>query len=123
MARTTRAIALLLAVCVAALIVIAAVSVAHPRPGTTAFLPTGTDGIVVLDLSASISSDTYQRIGTTLRELARTGGRYGLVAFSDVAYRALPPGTPARALSGFARFFTLPPARSGFLPQFPPNPW
>ena len=57
--------------------------------------------IVVLDLSASISSDTFNRIGETLDQLAATNGRYGLVVFSDVAYQALPPGTPsvaARAL-------------------------
>jgi hypothetical protein len=77
----------------------------------------------VLDLSASISTDTYQRIGQTLRELASTNGRYGLVAFSDVAYEALPPGTPSAELKPYARYFTLPPASSGFLPQFPTNPW
>ena len=33
-------------------------------------LPAGSDGLVVLDLSASISSDTYARIGGTLDRLA-----------------------------------------------------
>jgi hypothetical protein len=96
---------------------------AHPQGKTLRFLPRGSNGIVVLDLSASISSDTYQRIGETLRELASTGGRYGLVVFSDVAYQALPPGTPSAELRGYARYFTLPKAPPGFLPQFPINPW
>ena len=87
------------------------------------FLPNGSRGIVVLDLSASISSDTFERIGKTLRDLAATNSRYGLVVFSDVAYEALPPGTPSAELKPYARFFTLPPPQAGFLPQFPVNPW
>ena len=35
-------------------------------------------------------------IAATLDRLARSRGRYGLVLFSDTAYQALPPGTPAR---------------------------
>ena len=46
-------------------------------------LPGGSDGLVVLDLSASISSDTYARIDGTLDRLAGSGGRYGLIVFSD----------------------------------------
>lgn len=95
----------------------------YPEGRTLRFLPRGASGVIVLDLSASISTDTYQRIGQTLRELARTNGRYGLVVFSDVAYEALPPGTPSAELRPYARYFTLPPAANGFLPQFPANPW
>ena len=76
----------------------AAASAAPP-----ALLPAGSDGLVVLDLSASISSDTYARIGGTLDRLADSGGRYGLIVFSDTAYLALPPGTPAAELRPFAR--------------------
>lgn len=112
-----------LATVLVALVAATAALAARPVGRTILFLPKGSNGIVVLDLSASISSDTYQRIGETLRELASTNGRYGLVIFSDVAYEALPPGTPAVELKPFAHFFTLPPARGGFLPQFPVNPW
>ena len=66
--------------------------------------------MVVLDLSASISSDTFSRIGETLRGSPTRDGRYGLVVFSDVAYEALPPGTPASALRPLVRYFTLPSA-------------
>jgi hypothetical protein len=101
----------------------AAATSVHGQSPTLEFLPRGSTGIVVLDLSASISTDTYQRIGQTLRELAKTNGRYGLVVFSDVAYEALPPGTPSAELQPYARYFTLPPTQNGFLPQFPTNPW
>ena len=85
-------------------------------------LPAGSDGIVVLDLSASISSDTYARIGGTLDRLASSSGRYGLIVFSDTAYLALPPGTPAVELRPFARRFDLPSRTSGAI-AVPTNPW
>jgi hypothetical protein len=121
--RRTRAIRAVLAMLLVGLVCGAVVAAARPSTKTLSFLPSGSTGIVVLDLSASISTDTFQRIGTTLRELASTNGRYGLVVFSDVAYQALPPGTPSAELKPYARFFTLPPTRNGFLPQFPVNPW
>jgi hypothetical protein len=87
-------------------------------------LPNRADTIVVLDVSASISADTYSRIGAVLASLARSRGRLGLVVFSDAAYEALPPGTPAADLGPLVRYFTLPPqSRVGFAPTFPPNPW
>jgi hypothetical protein len=112
-----------LAVLLVALLVGAVVAAFRPEGRTLRFLPRGATGVIVLDLSASISTDTYQRIGQTLRELAGTNGRYGLVVFSDVAYEALPPGTPSEELRAYARYFTLPPAQNGFLPAFPANPW
>jgi len=96
----------------------------HPRTHEVHFLPAGSNGIVVLDLSASISSDTYSRIGQTLSELSRSRGRYGLVVFSDSAYEALPPGSPASAFEPLVRFFKLPPQKqAGVAPTFPDNPW
>lgn len=123
-ARRTRALRLGTA---AALLVLAAAAILlgrHPRVHELHFLPAGSNGIVVLDVSASISSDTYSQIGTTLRDLVSTRGRYGLVVFSDTAYEALPPGSPAEALRPLIRFFTLPPQRTpGVAPTFPDNPW
>jgi hypothetical protein len=96
----------------------------HPRVHELHFLPAGSNGVVVLDLSASISSDTYSQIGSTLGDLVSTRGRYGLVVFSDTAYEALPPGSPAESLRPLIRFFTLPPQRTpGVAPTFPDNPW
>ena len=95
-----------------ALVALVAAIVARPAHEWPSSVPAeSTNGIVVLDLSASISSDTYQRIGQTLHELSSTNGRYGLVVFSDVAYEALPPGTPAAELKPYARYFTLPPPK------------
>jgi hypothetical protein len=119
--RRTLALRVLLGV---AVVVAAATVVALGRGGsaTPALLPAGSDGLVVLDLSASISSDTYARIGGTLDRLAGSGGRYGLIVFSDTAYLALPPGTPAAELRPFARRFDLPAHATGAIAA-PTNPW
>jgi len=76
------------------------------RP-SEALLPGGTSPVVVLDLSWSTSSD-YRAIGSTIRELASSGRRVGLVVFSDVAYESFPPGTPASELKPLLRFFSGP---------------
>ena len=123
-ARRTDAIRLWLAALLLALVVVTALLAARPRVPALHVLPAGTNGIVVLDLSASISEDTYARIAATLSDLADSKGRYGLVVFSGTAYEALPPGTRAADLKPLVRYFTLPPQKTpGFLPTFPPNPW
>ena len=123
-ARRTDAIRVALAAILLALVVAIAVLAGHPRVPALHVLPPGSNGIVVLDLSASISEDTYARIGATLSDLASSNGRYGLVVFSGTAYQALPPGTPAAELKPLVRYFTLPPQKTpGFIPTFPPNPW
>ena len=65
------------------------------RTTNAALLPAGSRSVVVLDLSASLSSDTFSREGATIARLADSGGRMSLVVFSDLAYEAMPPGTPA----------------------------
>jgi hypothetical protein len=124
LARRTRLVLVGSGVALVALAVAAVLVGRHPRVHEVRFLPKGSDGVVVLDVSASISSDTYARIGATLRDLADSPGRYGLVLFSDTAYEALPPGTPSEMLRPLVRFFTLPPQRvPGVAPTFPDNPW
>jgi hypothetical protein len=94
------------------------------RVRTLHLLPKGSTAIVALDLSASVSQDTYARIGATLDDLAASKGRYGLVIFSGTAYEALPPATRADELESLVRYFTLPEQTTpGFLPTFPVNPW
>ena len=123
-ARRTRALRIGAAVALLALAAAAILLGRHPRVHEVNFLPAGSNGVVVLDVSASISSDTYSQIGTTLRDLVATRGRYGLVVFSDTAYEALPPGSPSESLRPLVRFFTLPPQRTpGVAPTFPDNPW
>ena len=122
--RTTLAMRCALALlCIGA--ALAAVLVARtPGTHTIVTLPAHAQTVLVLDLSASISSDTFSRIGGTLAALARSGGRFGLVVFSDKAYEAMPPGTPAADLAPFVRYFTLPKQRApGFARAFPHNPW
>jgi hypothetical protein len=96
----------------------------HPHTRTVVPLPHDAGTIVVLDVSASISSDTYSRIGGALASLAKSGARIGLVVFSDSAYEALPPGVPAADLAPYVRYFALPPKpQNGGAQAFPPNPW
>jgi pimeloyl-ACP methyl ester carboxylesterase len=96
----------------------------HPQTRTIVSLPNNASTIVVLDVSASISTDTYSRIGGTLASISHSGARIGLVVFSDTAYEMLPPGVPASDLAPFVRYFTLPKqTQAGAAPIFPPNPW
>lgn len=114
LARRTLLERVALVAAVLALVALVAFLARSPDLRAEPFVPHGSNGIVVLDLSASISPDTYARIGSTLTALADTGGRYGLIVFSDTAYEALPPGSPAEELRSFARYFT---------PRAPTNPW
>lgn len=119
----TRVALLLLAALVIGLALVGVLLLRDAGARTAALLPAGSDAIVVLDLSASIDTDTYSRIGLTLQDLARSRARIGLVVFSDQAYEALPPGVPASTLEPFVRYFTLPKQVGGAAPAFPPNPW
>jgi hypothetical protein len=88
---------------------------------TLVLLPSNANVVIVLDLSASISSDSFSRIGATLRLLSQSGHRAGLVIFSDDAYDALPAGTPAADLAPLVRYFTVP--RHSPPGLYPLNPW
>lgn len=78
-------------------------------------VPSGTTGMLVLDLSASVSEGGLE---ATVERLASTDERTGLVVFSDAAYELLPPGSPSRELASLLRFFVVRP--DGTLPK---NPW
>jgi hypothetical protein len=75
----------------------------------------GSSGVVVLDLSASVFEGGFE---ATVRKLVETDERAGLVVFSDAAYELLPPGSSGREFQPLLRFFHSTP--TGFLP---PNPW
>ena len=119
-ARRTALVQGALALAVVALVLLAAAAARHPGVRQPSSLPVHSGDMIVLDLSASITPDTFSRIGETLRKLVATGGRYGLVVFSSVAYEALPPGTPASALRPLIRYFTIAPDATVGLPT---NPW
>jgi hypothetical protein len=77
-------------------------------------LAAGSDGIVVLDMSASADANEYADIDRYLTDLIKTHGRFGLVFFSDTAYVGLPPNAPASALATLLPYFR---------PPYPPTPW
>lgn len=119
--RRLRVLAAVAALGLAAIALLVAPSGSSP---SAVLLPHGATGIVVIDVSASISSDTYARIASTLDRLRRGGGSAGLILFSDTAYQALPPGTPVAELGPFERFFQVSTqTQPGLLPQPPQSPW
>lgn len=119
--RLLRVLAATAALGLAAIALLVAPSGSSP---SAVLLPHGAQGIVVVDVSASISTDTYARIASTLDRLRRGGGSAGLILFSDTAYQALPPGTPVAELGAFERFFRVAPqTQPGILPQPPQSPW
>jgi hypothetical protein len=100
-----------------ALIVAAAASARSLESRQGGLLPDGRTGVVVVDLSLSISDDDYDAVRRALRRLIAEDASIGLVVFSDVAYELLPPGTSASELEPILRL--LVPPRLG-----PPvNPW
>jgi hypothetical protein len=120
----TRVVLAALAVACAGAAIAVVLLARHPHSHTIVPLASSGQTVLVLDLSASISQDTFSRIGGTLAELSRSGKRFGLVVFSEQAYEAMPPGTPASALAPLVRYFTLPEQkRPGIAPTFPANPW
>jgi hypothetical protein len=123
-ARWTFVVRIVLGTAAVAAALVAAVAAARSDTSPPEYLPPGTDGLVVLDVSASISAETYRRIAATLDGLAASNGRYGLVLFSDSAYLALPPRSRASGLREFARFFRVPrPQKGGLLARPPRSPW
>jgi hypothetical protein len=123
-ASAVRAVQALLAAALVVASALALLATFRTRTTQTPLLPRSANGVVVLDVSASISSDTYARIAATLRRLVRSDGKYGLVLFSDTAYQALPVNTPARELAPFVRFFDVPRQKTpGALPVPPRSPW
>ncbi len=108
--RTRRLRAALAAVLVG--LVFAAVLLARGSDDTPSrLLPPGTSGIVVIDVSRSVDGQTYEPIANVLQQLIALREPVGIVAFSDVAYQLLPPGTSPRELRPLLRLFT--PEQSG----------
>ena len=127
----TRILRLALAVALVATLVAAFVVSRHETRATTPFLGPDSRGIIVLDLSASVENATLAQMHRTLQRFAASKGHYGLVIFSDQAYEALPPGTPATQLAPYAAFFRRgvtgvaegPSGAPLTLSSYPPNPW
>jgi von Willebrand factor type A domain len=113
----TRILRGVLVVAAVALLGAAAASASDLESRERGLLPTGTVGVVVVDLSLSIANEDYRIVRDAFRRLVENDSPVGLVVFSDVAYELLPPGTPASELQPMLR--VLVPPRFG-----PPvNPW
>jgi hypothetical protein len=104
----TNAVRLVLAGAAVALVLAAAASARDPATTERALIPQDRVGIVVVDLSLSITDTDYDVIRSTLRRLVAEKASIGLVVFSDVPYELLPPGTPARELEPFLRLLVAP---------------
>ena len=85
-------------------------------------VPGGVGGMLVLDVSRSIKPEANRTIQDVLRQLIASHTRIGLVAFSDIAYELLPPGSPSAELQPLLRYFSAERPKPGPDP-FPPNPW
>jgi hypothetical protein len=91
----------------AALLLAAAVASARDLdPRDRGLLPTGTTGVVVLDLSLSILDDQSGVVRRTLQELVDADEPVGVVVFSDLPYELMPPGTPSKELRPIIRLLT-----------------
>ena len=87
------------------------------------YLPGRGTNMVVIDFSYSITGGEYRLIVNALRKIEAAGRPVGLIAFSDVAYEMLPPGSPARALEPVARLFVPKIGKDDGSLHFPPSPW
>lgn len=121
-ARTT-AVRVGLALALAATLAATVLLARSAGSGRAAVLPEGVKtGVIVLDMSASLSGPTYERVATVLRGLVAANQAMGLVMFSDVAYQLLPPNSPTSALDQFVRFF-IPQRIIGGSPTYTQTPW
>jgi hypothetical protein len=116
--RRTLVLRAALAAGLGALLVLAFLDARGRDPRHAPLVPSGTTGMLVLDLSASVYEDAF---GQTIRKLARSGERTGVVAFSDAAYELLPPGSPATELLPLLRFFNEKAATAAA--TLPVDPW
>lgn len=120
----TTVVRLALALALLALLVAALVTARRLEAPRATFLPTGTTGVVVLDLSQSVTDLVYKRIANTLQMVSSSSDPVGMIAFSDVAYELFPPGAPPSELRSFTRFFLpkkVDEKRYGV--EYPENPW
>ena len=115
--RRARSLRAVLVAAGVALLAAAAVSARGLDVRERSILPSGSTGVVVLDLSLSILDVDYSRLRAALRHLVEADAPVGLVVFSDAPYELLPPGTPARELVPVIRLLE---PRAGSTPV---NPW
>lgn len=117
-ASRTRQLRVALALALLAVFAAVVVTAFQLRARATSYFAQGGDGIVVLDLSASVDPRANVRLATFMRTLADSNQRIGLVAFEEQAYELLPPGSRGDEVRPMLRFF------GGARPIFGPvTPW
>ena len=104
--RRTLALRVLFAGATVLLLAAAVASARDLDPRDRGLLPTGSTGVVVLDLSLSILDDQSGVVRRTLQTLVDTDAPVGVVVFSDSPYELVPPGTPAEELRPIIRLLT-----------------
>ena len=114
-ARRTTVLRALLGLALVGALVLALVIAFRQDVRYAPLVPSGTAGMLVLDMSASVYEGAFDQ---TVAKLVETDERIGLVVFSDAAYELLPPGSPGRELEPLLRYFRMRP--DGTLPT---NPW
>jgi hypothetical protein len=100
-----------------ALVLAAVASARGLETSPPGLIPSGSTGVVVVDLSLSIEDQDYRAVRIAFRQLIADDASIGLVVFSDIPYELLPPGTPASELKPMLRL--LVPPRLGPIV----NPW
>ena len=99
----TRLVRVVLALAAVALLAAAAASARSLQVQPKGLLPTGTTGVIVVDLSLSIGDENLQDVRSALKRVVDANEPIGFVVFSDVPYELLPPGTPAKELRPILR--------------------
>ena len=99
----TRLVRLALALAAVALLAAAAASARSLEVQPKGLLPTGTTGVVIVDLSLSIGDQNLRDARRALTRVVDANEPIGFVVFSDVPYELLPPGTPAKELRPMLR--------------------
>ncbi len=104
-------------------LVVAAIETGRSKAAANrGLVPGGTGGMLALDVSRSIKPEANRTITNVLQQLIDAHTRIGLVAFSDIAYELLPPGSPSVELQPLLRYFAAVRPKPGPDP-YPPNPW
>jgi VWA domain-containing protein len=106
--RRTGIVRLVLAGGALALVLAAAAAAREPQTSERTLVPPDRIGVVVVDLSLSITDGDLAVIRQTFRRLVAEKASVGLVVFSDTPYEMLPPGTPAAELRPILRLLVPP---------------
>jgi hypothetical protein len=104
--RRTLLLRVVLAILLVGLVVAAVETGRSKAAAQSGLVPGHAGGMLVLDVSRSIKPEANRTITNVLQQLIDAHTRIGLVAFSDIAYELLPPGSPSSELRPLLRYFS-----------------